>query len=364
MSGKLKDMAAFPRPPKRKPKSTNLSDPITLKAAPISSRKQEQISICLERDVAFSKSNGFEKYELEHQALPELSLSGIDPSTTFMGKKFQVPFFIEPLTGGSPGTERINRNLARAAEEMGIGMGLGSQRAMLEGPELTYTYQVRDIAPHIFLLGNIGATQLANYGIAEMIAMIRRVQADGLAIHLNPAQEICQTEGDTDWSAVLPQIARLCKDAPFPVVVKETGCGMTGEIAKKLEDAGASCLDIAGAGGTSMTKMEYHRGSKMAEPFLDWGIPTAESLEQTRRVVKIPLIASGGIRTGLDCAKALAMGASLVGFACPMLKPAMKSPQAVILKVTALRGELMRAMLLVGAKNIPELQRKKFHKRF
>ena len=357
-------MTAFSRPPKRRSKSGNLSNPIPPKAAPISSRKQEQISIGMEMDVACSKSNGFERYDLEHQALPEISLSAIDPSTTFMGKKFQLPFFIESLTGGAPGTEKINRNLARAAEEVGIGMGLGSQRAMLEIPALTYTYQVRDIAPHIFLLGNLGATQLASYGIEEIVAMVREVQADGLAIHLNPAQEVCQAGGDTDWSKVLSHIARICREASFPVVVKETGCGMTGEIAKKLEDAGVSCLDVAGAGGTSMTKMEFYRGSKMAEPFVDWGIPTAESLEQSRRVVNIPLIASGGIRTGLDCAKALAMGASLAGFAWPLLKPAMESPQAVIQKLVELKGELLRAMLLVGAKNIFELRQKKISKRF
>ena len=321
-----------------------------------SRRKQEHIDICLHEDVEFRKSNGFEKYEFEHRALPELNLAEIDTSTVFLGKKFNHPFFIEAITGGSPGTETLNLNLARACEEMGIGMGTGSQRAMLDEPELTYTYLVRDVAPHIFLLGNIGAVQLASLQVNDVIQMVKRIKGDGLAIHLNAAQEMCQPEGDTDWRNVLSNIEHVCRATDFPVIVKETGCGISGDIARKLVSAGAACLDIGGAGGTSFTRVEHFRGSKSAAALFEWGIPTAESLRQCRRNVNIPLIASGGIRTGVECAKALAMGASLVGFALPVLKAAQVSSHAVVDILKSLSNELKRTMLLLGTRTIAELK--------
>jgi isopentenyl-diphosphate delta-isomerase len=328
-----------------------------MKAGKTSSRKEDHIRICLERDVEFSKSNGFERYELVHRALPELNLADIDTSTKFMGKAFSLPFFIEAMTGGSPGTDKINRNLAMAAQELGIGMGLGSQRAMLEDPGLAYTYEVREVAPGIFLLGNIGAAQLSGYSPGEITKLVRGVKADGLAVHLNAAHELSQPEGDSDWRNVLSDIGKLCRGVDFPVVVKETGCGISGEVARKLERAGAACLDVAGAGGTSWIRVEHHRGSETAKSFFDWGIPTAESLKQCREAVRIPLIASGGMRTGLECAKALAMGASLAGFALPLLKPAMDSHQAVVRKLEGMAREFRKAMLLVGAGNIQELRK-------
>jgi isopentenyl-diphosphate delta-isomerase len=215
---------------------------------------------------------------------------------------------------------------------------------------------VRDVAPTIFLLGNIGAAQLSRIHAHDIIKMVSEIKADGLAIHLNAAQEMCQPEGDTDWRDVLANIARICEQADFPVVVKETGCGIAEDIALKLESAGVDCLDIGGAGGTSFTRVEHFRGSKSAAAFFEWGIPTAESLQQCRKAVKIPLIASGGIRTGVDCAKALAMGASLVGFALPVLKAARTSHQAVVDKLKFLAEELKRTMLLLGAKNIEDLK--------
>ena len=191
-----------------------------------SSRKQDHIRICLERDVEFKKKNGFERYEFDHRALPEINFSDISTSTTFLGRKLAFPLFIEPLTGGAPGTEKINRNLARAAEALCIGMGLGSQRAMLEDHTLTYTYQIRDVAPSILLLGNIGAAQLSDFHFRAIVAMIKEIGADGLMIHLNAAQELCQPEGNTDWRNVLSNIEKICKKADFAVIVKETGCGM------------------------------------------------------------------------------------------------------------------------------------------
>jgi isopentenyl-diphosphate delta-isomerase len=322
-----------------------------------SRRKQEHIDICLAEDVEFRKSNGFEKYEFEHRALPELNLSDIDTSLEFFGKPFELPFFIEAITGGAPGTEKLNLNLAKASEEMGIGMGTGSQRAMLDDPDLKYTYMVRDVAPNIFLLGNIGAVQLARLQVNDIDRMIKEIKGDGLAIHLNAAQEMCQPEGDTDWRDVLANIERICRHADFPVIIKETGCGISADIAKRLESAGVGCLDIGGAGGTSFTRVEHYRGSESAAALSEWGIPTAESLQQCRKAVNIPIIASGGMRTGVECAKALAMGASLVGFALPVLKAAQTSHQAVVDKLTSLAEELKRTMLLLGTENIEALKK-------
>jgi isopentenyl-diphosphate delta-isomerase len=333
-----------------------------MKSEKTSSRKNDHIRICLEKDVEFSKSNGFERYEFVHKALPEVNLSDIDTSTDFLGKRFKLPFFIEAMTGGSPGTENINKNLARAAEELGIGMGLGSQRAMLEDSGLAYTYMVRDVAPNIFLLGNIGAVQLSGYSLEEINGLLREIRADGLAVHLNAAHEMSQPEGDRDWRDVLANIGKLCRVVKFPVIVKETGCGISGEVARKLEQAGVDCIDVAGAGGTSWIRVEHHRGSKTAGPFFEWGLPTAESLRQCRETVKVPLIASGGMRTGLDCAKALAMGASLAGFALPLLRPAMESHKDVVKKFRALAEELRKAMLLVGARNIQQLRETRIEK--
>ena len=325
-------------------------------AKSLSRRKDEHIRICLEKDVTFRKTSGFEAYEFEHNALPELSLSHIDTSTSFLGKPFRWPFFIEALTGGFPKAARINKNLAQAAEELGIGMGVGSQRAMLKDASLTYTYQVREVAPNMLLLGNIGATQLVGLTTADATALVERIGADGLAIHLNPAQELCQPEGDTDWRNVLAHIKRICEETSFPVIVKETGCGIAGGIAEQLVSAGVDGIDVAGAGGTSFTKVEYYRSSHASQTFFEWGIPTSEALRQCHRVTQIPLIASGGMRTGLQCAKAIALGASLAGFAWPLLKPALKSSDAVVETLTILGDELKKTMLLVGAKNIDELK--------
>jgi isopentenyl-diphosphate delta-isomerase len=327
-----------------------------MKAEKTSSRKEDHIRVCLEEDVEASRSTGFERYDLEHKAVPETRPSDIDTSTEFMGKRFRLPFFIEAMTGGSKGTEKINRNLALAAEKTGIGMGVGSQRAMLEDSGLAYTYKVRDVAPGIFLLGNIGAVQLGSYSMKEISGLVREIGADGLAVHLNAAQELSQPEGDTDWTNVMDGIRKLCTKADFPVVAKETGCGVSGDTARKLESAGVSCIDVAGAGGTSWIKVEHHRGSETAHSFRDWGIPTAESLRQCTGAVKIPIIASGGIRSGLDAAKAIAMKASLTGLALPLLKPAMESADAVVASIRLLEKELRKAMMLSGSGSIPELR--------
>ena len=322
-----------------------------------SQRKDEHISICLQEEVNFRKQNGFEQYDFVHRALPELNLADVDTSTTFLGKPFAYPFFIEALTGGSPTAALINENLAKAAQSFGVGMGVGSQRAMLIDPSLASTYQVRKAAPDILLFGNIGATQLAELETDDILAMVDTIEADGLAIHLNAAQEMCQPEGDKDWHNVLSNIQRICSEAPFPVMVKETGCGIDAGTARRLSEAGVSGLDVAGAGGTSFTKVEYYRGAQTSSALCEWGIPTAESLRQCRAAVNLPLIASGGIRNGVECAKAIGMGASLVGFGLPMLKAANQSHRDVIRYLTFMGEELKKVMLLVGAKSIDQLKR-------
>lgn len=331
-------------------------NPLSAKHGEVSRRKDEHISICLHKDVAFRKSNGFEKYDFTHKALPELNLADIDTSTTFMGKRFGLPFFIEALTGGSQKAGEINRNLAQAANALGIGMGVGSQRAMLDNPKLADTYQVREFAPNILLLGNIGATQLVGLATEAIVAMIEAIDADGLVVHLNAAQEICQPEGDSDWRDVLAHIERVCAQVPFPVVVKETGCGIDGQTARHLASAGVACIDIAGAGGTSFTKVEAYRSRQEGALLGEWGIPTAESLRQCRQSVALPLISSGGMRNGVECAKAIAMGASLAGFALPLLQAAQRSDADVIDFLTKRGEELRKTMFLIGARNIDALR--------
>ncbi len=326
----------------------------------IEERKSDHIKICMEKDVEFRKGNGFERYEFVHRALPELDRDDIDLSTSFLGKRFSLPFYIEAMTGGFRGAEKINRNLAVAAENLGIGMGLGSQRAMIENPSLRNTYHVRDLAPNVMLFSNLGAAQIDNYSMEKIRQVVDAVKADGLAIHLNPAQEMVQNRGDTKWSGVLARIRKICSAADFPVIVKEVGHGISGSVAVQLEKAGASAVDVAGAGGSSWVRIEHYRNTEEPGPFSEWGIPTAECLRQCmERGLKIPVIASGGIRTGLDCAKAIALGASLAGMALPLLRPAMESAAAVQRKLEQIADELRSVMFLVGAKNIGELREAK-----
>lgn len=326
-------------------------------------RKTEHIDICVKENVDFEKSNGFERYSFTNNALPEVDFNEIDMSTKFLGKEFKAPFFIEAITGGFEGAEKINKNLAKAAEELGIGMGLGSQRAMIENPELSDTYKIRDVAPSIFLLGNIGGFQINHFDIKQIKNALEAIGANGLAIHLNPCQEIAQKEGDTNAKEILEKIKHISAELGYPVVVKEVGCGISGTVAKNLESAGVSAIDVAGAGGTSWPKVESFRNGSQNKDIIEWGIPTAECLEQCKSV-NIPLIASGGIRTGMDCAKALAMGADLVGIARPLLKPAMESSEKVKEYLENLIHETRQIMFLVGAKNLEDLKNIKLDKNY
>lgn len=326
---------------------------------PIKNRKSEHIRTCLERPVEFEKGNGFDRYEFIHKALPEMGFNEIDVSTKFLGKRFEAPFLIEAMTGGTKEAENINKNLALAADKTGIGMGVGSQRIAVLQPSIIRTYKVRGFAPNIFLLGNIGATQLLEYDLNKIENLVKSIKADGLAIHLNAVQEVIQKEGNRNWKGVLGAIRMACSSFDFPVIVKETGCGISSEVALELANAGVAAIDIAGAGGTSWVKVEYYRnkGPEFSKAFFEWGIPTADCLYECAKTIEIPIIASGGIRNGLDAAKAMAIGSSLVGFALPLLKPATKSSVAVKDKIEQLILELKTAMFLIGAKNLQELRR-------
>ncbi len=318
-------------------------------------RKTEHLRVCMEEDVEFLKSNGFGEYRFVHNALPEINMDEIDISTTFLDRKFSAPLFIEAMTGGTKEAETINRNLAKAAQELGIGMGLGSQRAMIEKPGLTSTYDVKKTSPDVFLVGNIGASHIMELNAGKIREALEKINADALAIHINPAQEMCQEAGFLKWEGVLPAIGDMCSDMDIPVIVKEVGSGISAEVAVKLEKAGVDAIDVAGAGGTSWVKVDSIVGGKSLDNFFEWGIPTAESLEQCLCAVKIPVISSGGMRNGIEVAKSLSMGASLAGMALPLLGPAYKSAEEVRNKLDGVICELKAVMLLTGSSSIEEL---------
>lgn len=320
----------------------------------ISDRKLEHLLICENYDVEFkNKTNGFEDIELIHNVLPEINKQEIDLSTEVFGKKLDSPLFITAITGGHPAAKEINKQLAIAAEDNGIAMGVGSQRAACEHPELEDTYTVvRENAPNCLLVGNIGAPQL---NLAEKAVEI--LDADILAIHLNPLQESIQPEGDLDARGYLDLIGQITDSVNIPVLAKETGCGISAESAKLLVDAGVDYIDIEGAGGTSWAAVETYRAEDryLGETFWDWGIPTAISTVEVVNAVDVPVISSGGIRNGLEAAKAIALGADAVGMALPFLKNS--SSQDHLNKfIQRFNDSLRIAMFLVGANNIEELK--------
>jgi isopentenyl-diphosphate delta-isomerase len=326
-------------------------------------RKRDHIRINLQEDVAHETSTGLEHYRFTHRALPELDLADVDISTTFLDHSLRAPLVISSMTGGTGEARQINMRLAQAAQATGIAMGLGSLRAALEAPQLADTYRVRSWAPDILLFANLGAVQL-NYGYdaTHCLRAVELVEADGLILHLNPLQEALQPEGDTRWSGLLSRIEAVCRALPMPVIAKEVGWGISGEIARQLTDAGVAAIDIAGAGGTSWSQVEMHRardeiGQRVAARFREWGLPTVESLLAVRQTVPdLPLIASGGLRHGLDVAKVVALGASLAGLAGPFLHAAAISTAAVTDLVEELTRTLRIAMFATGAKNIAALR--------
>ena len=320
-----------------------------------SERKLEHLLICNQRDVEYrGKSTGFENIELIHRALPEVDKEGIDVSIDFFGKKLDIPLIISAITGGHPAATKINRELAKAADELNIGMGVGSQRAAVENKELINTYSVvRENAPSAFIIGNIGAPQIE---YAESAAGM--IEADALAIHLNTLQEAIQPEGDIDARGYAESIEKIADIIDMPIIAKETGAGISKSDAVTLEKAGVNAIDVAGSGGTSWAAVETYRADEdyIGNLYWDWGIPTAVSTVEVCESVNIPVISSGGIRSGLDAAKALALGAECVGIALPLLKEAYTGYEAVVKKVEEFKESLKIAMFLVGANNVKELR--------
>lgn len=321
----------------------------------ISNRKLEHLLLCAHCDVQYkNKTTGFEDVELIHRALGEVNKKEIDISAEILGKELQSPIILSAITGGHPAALAINRELARAAEKMGIGMGVGSQRAAVENPELTSTYTIaREEAPSALLIGNIGAPQIEYAPQA-----VEMIDADALAVHLNPLQESIQPEGDLDARGYAKSIGEIVKTVDVPVVVKETGTGISQEDALILEGKGIDAIDVAGSGGTSWAAVETYRAddSYLGELYWDWGIPTAISTVEVCQSVNIQVISSGGIRSGLDAAKAIALGADGVGIALPVLKEAYMGYKEVIKVIERFQESLKSAMFLVGASNLEELQ--------
>ena len=324
----------------------------------ISDRKMEHLMICKNYDVEFkNKTTGFEDIELIHKALPEINKGDIDISTEVFGKKLESPLFITAITGGHPESSKINKQLAIAADEKSVALGVGSQRAAIEHPELKDTYSVvRKYAPDCLLLGNIGAPQIE---IADKAVEV--LDADILAVHLNPLQESIQPEGDVTAEGALDSISKIVDLVDIPVMAKETGCGISSEVAVQLEKAGVSFIDIEGAGGTSWAAVETYRSQDKyyGETFWDWGIPTAVSTVECINSVNVPVISSGGIRSGLEAAKAIALGADAVGMALPFLKKAYLDHSHIIEFIDKFNESLKIAMFLVGASNLEELKKSK-----
>ncbi|MEK6588985.1 MAG: type 2 isopentenyl-diphosphate Delta-isomerase [Chloroflexota bacterium] len=329
-------------------------------------RKADHIRVNLEEDVGSGLSTGLEHFRFEHNALPELDLHAVDTRLSFLGRQLRAPLLISSMTGGTAEAGRINRNLAEAAQETGVGMGLGSQRAAIEDPALAETFNIRDFAPDVLLFANLGAVQLNyGYGPAEAQRAADMVRADALVLHLNPLQEALQPEGDVNFNGLLLKIEKICRGLTVPVVVKEVGWGISPSVARRLVGAGVAAIDVAGAGGTSWSQVEMHRAqdpkqAAIAAAFVDWGIPTAQALVDLRQAMpEVPLIASGGLRGGIDLAKALALGAKIGAMAGPFLRAAVESTEDVIALIERTVNELRIAMFATGSSDLSALSNAK-----
>lgn len=324
-------------------------------------RKDEHLEIFRTENCVYPPaSNWLEDVRLVHNALSDVDFDKIDTSTYFLNHKFDVPFFITALTGGTEKAREINIALAEVAQKFGMGFGVGSQRAMLEYPELTSTYDVKKYAPDVFLAGNIGAAQLKEWSPREISQMLEDIKADALCIHLNPAQEIMQQEGNHDFERILDKISLLVPEMTVPVMVKEVGCGISREVAQQLIEKNIQYFDCAGLGGTNWQVIELLRAGKTAEKnknaFLNWGIPTAASCMELNST-QAEFIGSGGITNGLEAAKVIALGASMAGFAGVVLKAWFKGEKEVEKTIDLMLEGLKCAMFLTGSKTINDLKR-------
>ena len=329
----------------------------------ISQRKLDHLRLSLQASVQSTRSAGFERFAFTHQALPNLDLDAVDTSTSFLKKPLKLPFLISSMTGGAQAAGDINRRLALVAQSVGIAFAVGSQRAGLTHKDLRGTYQVRAVAPDVLLFANLGAVQL-NYGLRkeQCLEAIEMIGADALVLHLNPLQEALQPEGDHNFRGLVEKIGSLCRELPVPVIVKEVGCGISEQAAAQLAAAGVAAIDVAGMGGTSFARVEAFRRERpeeveLALAFSEWGIPTVDALVAAHRAApKLPLIASGGLKHGLDAAKAIGLGADLTGFAHAVLAAASEGEEPVRRLLDGFAWQLRVAMFCAGAPTIAALK--------
>lgn len=327
-----------------------------------SKRKKEHLDIIRTKNTSSKSSSGLENIILIPKTLPELDFAEIDTSTSFLGKKISAPLLISSMTGGTEEALKINQCLARAAEKYNIPLAIGSQKAMILHPELARTYMVQSVAPNAIIVGNIGIDYLLSreYDIKKLKNACKQIGARALYIHINPLQELAQPEGSKNFKGALDKITEVCNKIGIPVLAKEVGDGFNPKTAKKLEKAGIRMIDVAGSGGTSWSAVEGYRGSTIGESFRNWGLSTTLSLISTKKHVKIPVIASGGIRDGQDIAKSIALGADLAGVAQPFALAAFKGDKALDQAIEKMILELKVTMMLVGAKNISDLKKSKY----
>ena len=327
-------------------------------------RKVDHIRAALEEDVEFrALTPGFERYRFVHQAMPEIDRSEVDTSVTLCGKRLSMPLIISPMTGGTREAAVYNRRLAEAAQRFGIAMGVGSQRVAIEDPSLESTFQVRDVAPDVLLFANLGAVQLNNgCGVESCARAVEMIGADALTLHLNPLQESIQPHGNTNFRKLSARIAKACRSLDVPVFAKEVGHGISERAAELLIEAGVDGIELAGAGGTSWAKVEGFRAAdpvaaSLSRSLGEWGIPTVDSLLAVRRAAKhATVIAGGGVRSGVDIAKSIALGADAAGIALPLLRAAAESRDALYAAVTQLREELTTVMFCTGCRTIDDLK--------
>ncbi|HEY2986606.1 MAG TPA: type 2 isopentenyl-diphosphate Delta-isomerase [Candidatus Binatia bacterium] len=331
--------------------------------SPTQLRKKEHLELCLDTPaVAGTAGTGLDRYAFVHNALPEIDIDEIDLTTTFLGRRLRAPLVISSMTGGFDLARKVNRNLAAAAQQLGLAMGVGSQRVALEEPGAADSFKVRDLAPDVLLLGNLGAVQLNyGYGVEQCRKAVAMIGADGLILHLNVLQEAVQPEGNRNFKGLARRIAEVCRALDVPVVAKEVGFGISADAALRLKQAGVAAIDVAGRGGTSWYAVEAKRaarkGAAVEGAFVDWGIPTEEALIAVRSALPdIELIASGGIRNGLDVAKSIALGANVAAIGQPLLAPALESADKVIKSLGKVIHEIKVAMLCVGAGDLAALR--------
>jgi isopentenyl-diphosphate delta-isomerase len=334
------------------------------KVAPIDQRKADHIKINLEKDVRSTLTTGLENYHFVHEALPELDLKRVDSSLSLFGKRLAAPILISSMTGGTEEAGEINQRLAEAAQEVGVAMGVGSQRAALEHPEQIPTFSItRKVAPDIVLFANLGAVQLNySYGIDECRRAVDMIQADALMLHLNPLQEAVQDAGNTDFAGLANKIEEVCKKIDVPVIAKEVGWGISERTAKLLDHCGVSAIDVAGAGGTSWSQVEMHRAPDdftrhLAATFVGWGIPTAASILNVNKATPgMTIFASGGLKDGLDITKCVALGATLGGMAGQFLRAAAVSTEDTIQMMRLVQKQIEVTMFAAGAGSLADLK--------